>query len=335
MLYVGLDVHWKTSSLHILDENGKRIKARTIRGGWEKMLGELAKLRTPWSICYEAGCGYGTLHDRLRALGARVFVAHPGRTRMIFRSKRKNDRIDAEKLAKLLFLGEVPTVHVPSRAARAWRELIEFRCRLVEKRGRVKNALRALLRSLGIAMPRSLWSGKGLAWLAAVRLPGLSAQLRREMLLEELEQLEGKIARVTAALDRVAARSAAVTLLRTIAGVGPRTGEAVAAYVDRPERFTKNRAIGAYFGLVPSQDASAGANRLGHITREGPATVRKYLVEATWRVVALNPAARAFFDRVGGGKKDRRKIALVATAHWLLRCMLAMLRTGECWRYAA
>jgi transposase len=335
MLYVGLDVHWKTSSIHILDENGKKVKARTIRGGWEKMLAVLAGLPRPWSICYEASCGYGALYDRLRRLSSQVAVAHPGRARLIFRSKRKNDRIDAEKLAKLLFLDEVPRVHVPAPAARAWRELIEFRCRLVEKRVRVKNALRALLRGQGIAMPRSLWSRKGLAWLAAVSLPNLSAEVRRELLLDELDSLERKVARVTAELDRQAARQPAVSLLRTIPGIGPRTAEAVAAYIDRPERFTKNRAIGAYFGLVPCQDASAGVNRLGHITREGPATVRKYLTEAAWRVTALDPVARAFFDRIADGKKDRRKIALVATAHWLLRCMLSMLQTGECWRHAA
>lgn len=335
MRYVGLDVHWKTSSIHILDENGKKVKAQTIRGGWEKLLTVLATLPRPWSICYEASCGYGALYDRLRRLSSKVVVAHPGRARLIFRSKRKNDRIDAEKLAKLLYLDEVPQVHVPAPAARAWRELIEFRCRLVEKRVRVKNALRALLRSHGIAMPRSLWSRKGLAWLAAVALPNLSAEVRRELLLDELDGLERKVARVTAELDRLGARQPAVSLLRTIPGIGPRTAEAVVAYIDRPERFTKNHAIGAYFGLVPCQDASAGVNRLGHITREGPATVRKYLTEAAWRVTALDPVARAFFDRIAGGKKDRRKIALVATAHWLLRCMLSMLQTGECWRHAA
>lgn len=335
MLYVGLDVHWKTASIHILDENGKKVKAMTIRGGWEKMLAELKTLPRPWSVCYEASCGYGVLYDWLSRMSSKVVVAHPGQARLIFRTKRKNDRIDAQKLAKLLFLDEVPVVHVPSAQMRAWRELIEFRTRLVNRRVAVKNALRALLRSYGVTMPRSLWSGKGRAWLEQVPLSGRSAQLRRDLLLDDLRVADDKIARVTAELDAIADGSAAVTVLRTISGIGPRTAEAVAAYIDRPERFTKNHAIGAYFGLVPCQDVSAGKNRLGHITREGPATVRKLVVEATWRVIALNPSVKAFFERIHHGKKDRRKIALVATAHWLLRCMLAMLKTGECWREAA
>ena len=83
-----------------------------------------------------------------------VAVAHPGLLTLIFRSKHKNDRRDALKLAKLLYIGEVPTVHVPSADVRAWRELITFRRKLVEKRTRAKNGIRGLLRSLGIQAPR-------------------------------------------------------------------------------------------------------------------------------------------------------------------------------------
>ena len=46
----------------------------------------------------------------------RARTAHPGQLGLIFRSKHKNDRNDAERLAKLLYLGETPTVHVPSLA---------------------------------------------------------------------------------------------------------------------------------------------------------------------------------------------------------------------------
>lgn len=90
-----------------------------------------------------------------------------------------------------------------------------------------------------------------------------------------------------------------------------------------------------YFGLVPCQDASAGVNRLGHITRQGPATARKYLVEAAWQGVYRSPTIRAYFERVQHGRPERRKIALVATAHYLLRCMHAMLVRNQAWHEAA
>ena len=120
--------------------------------------------------------------------------------------------------------------------------------------------------------------------------------------------------------------------MKTIPGVGDRTAEAVVAWIDDPNRFRKIRTVGSYFGLVPSQDASASMNRLGHITREGPATVRSLLTEAAWQAVRRSPRVRGYYDRVRRGDPARRKIALVATAHYLLRVMLAMLQTGEVWR---
>ena len=87
--------------------------------------------------------------------------------------------------------------------------------------------------------------------------------------------------------------------------------------------------------MIPCQDASAGSNRLGHITHQGPATARKYLVEAAWQGVYRSPTIRAYFERLLHGRKERRKIALVATAHYLVRCMHAMLVSNRPWQEAA
>jgi transposase len=286
------------------------------------------------AICYEASCGYGHLFEQFSRVAARVVVAHPGQLRLIFKSKRKNNPVDAAKLALLLLLDQVPPVWVPSQDVRAWRRLIEHRRRTVDKRTRCKNQLRALLRTHGIALPpgKKLWALKQRAWLRSVALPTPVDALQRDILLEELDHQDRQVLRVTQELDRLARHHPGVMLLRTIPGVGPRTAEAVVAYIDQPGRFRRRKCIGAYLGLVPCQDASAGVNRLGHITREGPGTVRKLLIEAAWQGVRRSPRVRAFYDRIVGGKDDRRKIALVATAHWLARVMLAMLCHGEAWR---
>ena len=335
MLYVGLDVHWKTSSLCILDENGRRVKRLTIRSHWRDVLADIRRIAKPFAVCFEASCGYGYLHEELSKIACRVVVAHPGQLRLIFRSQRKNDRVDAEKLAKLLYLDEVPPAYVPSVEMRRWRETIEYRQRLVGKRVRCKNALRALLRSRALVAPRGLWSSKGLAWLENIELGDELTELRRAMLLEELTVLDRQVYRVTKVLNRIGNEHPGVIVLRTIPGVGPRTSEAVVAYVADPQRFNCTSRAGAYFGLVPSQDASAGVNRLGHITRQGPATVRKLLVEAAWQVIRRSEPVRKRFERIAQGKADRRKIALVAVAHYLVCCMVSMLKTGEVWRDAA
>jgi transposase len=295
---------------------------------------ELAKLKGKLFVCYEASCGYGHIYDLLRRVAQRVVVAHPGQLRLIFRAKRKNDRVDAEKLAKLLFLDEVPTVYVPSQNVRAWRQLIQHRVRIVNKRTRAKNACRAVLRSLGILAPGrfGLWTKNGMQWLRSLKLPNTLFGLQRDMLVAEIEIFNQQLKLAEKELKRFSEGNPAVQLLMTIPGVGLRTAEMVVAYLDDPARFHNIKAVGAYLGLVPCQDQSAKTNRLGHITREGPASVRRMLCEASWQAIRRSPTTRRYFERIQHGRKDRKKIAIVATAHYLARVMLSMLRTGEAWR---
>ena len=152
MLYVGLDLHDKRIVICVLCETGqvaRRAQVRTI----DEMRRILEALPDRFEVCYEASCGYGHYHDMLKPIAARVTVAHPGRLRLIFRSKDKNDRKDAERLAKLLYLGEAPAVHVPSGDVRTWRELITCRGRVIARRTRAKNSLRTLLRCAGVVPP--------------------------------------------------------------------------------------------------------------------------------------------------------------------------------------
>lgn len=335
MRYVGLDVHYRSSTYCVLDENGQELQCETIRGHWPKLLERLRTLGKPWTICFEASCGYGYLYRELSRMAQRVVVAHPGQLRLIFRAKRKNDRIDARKLAKLLYLDEVPAAYVPSQEVQSWRELVEHRRRMVDRQTTCKNALRSLFRGQGKIPPTGLWTKKGLAWLRQEEMPTPAARLKRDLLLDELDEAKRRVRTVTKALNALGEGHPGVLLLRTIPGVGLRTAEAVMAYVDQPDRFHRRKQVGAYFGFVPCQDASAGVNRLGHITRQGPATARKYLVEAAWQGVYRSPTIRAYFERIQHGRPERRKIALVATAHYLLRCMHAMLVRNEPWHEAA
>ena len=117
MFYVGLDIHAKRISICALNETGQVVHRSQVRS-IEEMMRVLGSLPDRFEVCYEASCGYGHFHDLLRPLAARVLVAHPGQLRLIFRSKNKNDRNDAKRLAKLLYLGETPTVHVPSLQVR-------------------------------------------------------------------------------------------------------------------------------------------------------------------------------------------------------------------------
>ena len=332
MYSIGLDVHAAMTAVCVLDPHGKRVREFVLRGPLAEAVAAVEKLHHelgPLRICYEASTAAGWLFDHLQGPGRKVLVAHPGKVRLIFRAKRKNDRIDARKLATLCFLDQVPQAHIPSPERRQWRSLIEYRRRLVEKRAAAKSRLRTLLRTHAIAAPRGLWTKKGQEWLTQQDL-GPCQSLQRDQLMQELHETRQKIVQTEAVLKKTAAQEPSVALLRTIPGVGIRTAEAVVAYIDEPRRFRRVKSVGCYFGLVPCEDTSV-KSRLGHITKEGPSTVRKYLTEATWQAVRRSPTIRARYERIRREDPKRSRLALIATAHYLLRVMLAMLQTGEEW----
>jgi transposase len=312
---------------------GIRFGSRRSRGDYGAVAEALSKVKEPFQVCYEASTGYGALYERLLPLAARVAVAHPGKLKLIFQSKKKHNRADAQKLAALMHLNQVPAVHVPNQQVRSWRGLIEHRRSLVDRVVALKNQVRALLRSQGIKGPagKRMWSKAGLGWLLQVKWPTALEELRLEILLEQLREFTAKLDRVTGVLDEMGQAHAGVRLLMTIPGVGARTAEAFVAYVDDARRF-RCGTIGAYFGLVPREDSTGDHRRLGHITREGPSTVRKLLTEAGWRGSCKSARIKGVFERHRKGDPGRRKQAIVATGHWLCRVMLAMLKSGEAFR---
>lgn len=335
MYSVGLDYHQKRSSLEILDAQGARFKSLEVKGDWRELLAKIDKeVPRPFKICFEASCGYGHLYDQLTKRANSVQVGHPGEMRLIFRSKKKHDRIDASKIGKILYLDVVPKVHVPKAEIRQWRGFIEFRRRLMGRIIAIKAQIRALCRGLGIVdLPagRKLFTNKGLAQLKEQKLEELPA-LQRDMLLDELESFTKQKKQVEKQLGKIAAKHHEIELLMSIPGVGIRTAEAFVAYVDDIRRFQKISQVGCYFGMVPCEDSSSDKRHLGHITKDGPGTMRWLICEAAWQGLNRSPTIRAFHHRVMNDDPDRRKIALVATGHYLLRVMAAMLRSGELWR---
>ena len=335
MKYVGIDAHKSQWTICVLNENGKKLLMTKVCGTWKDLLEATSKIPGPLSICFEASCGAGFLHDQLKKIAAKVVVAHPGKLKLIYAAKRKNDELDAERLAKILLLDAVPEVHIPKIDVRSRRALIELRRKLMGKRTAVKNTIRALLRSIGKIAPDKLWSQAGLSWLRDESFEITGDAIRRDMYLEELMEAQIKVNTITKELNRIGKSNEQVQLLMTVPGVGIRTAEAFAAYVDKAKRFSNLKSIGSYFGLVPTQDQSCDMNHLGHITRQGPSVVRWLLTEAAWEGYRRSPRIRSFFMRVQRNNPKRNKIAVVATAHYLARIMLSMLKNGEAWRTEA
>ena len=139
--------------------------------------------------------------------------------------------------------------------------------------------------------------------------------------LQQLEAVQAEIAAVEKRLDAIAAADERVKLLRTIPGVGPRLAAAIVALLDQPQRFRKASEVSAYVGLVPKELDSGETVRRGPITKQGSRLLRSLLVEVAWAGLRHNQWVRETYQRLSGGKKSRKKIAIVAVARRLLvRC---------------
>lgn len=296
----------------------------------------------PTMTLFETCTIAGWVHDLCRELGLDCRVANPlGDAWRWNHVKRKTDRDDAHKLVRMFILGELPTVHMPPREVREHRALVAFRQRLIERRTAMRNHIRALFQAQGLDLPpgHQAWTHEARAtWnkTFAKRITSCGAlELWRGTLQVELtlhDALETQITAVEKKLDALGKAHAGVRLLKTIPGVGPRTAEAVVAYLGDPHRFKNAREVSAYAGLVPRQFQSGTIDRKGRITKRGPAYLRKILVECAWLMRRYNTWGAQLIERISHGQTKRRKSAVVALARKLLVRCWAMLRKGEPWK---
>lgn len=320
-------------------ESGKhRFKtAFSTRGALAQLVKEVRPDRVVIEVCGMAGW----VCDELRAMGIEVQVANTTEDAWRWRKvKKKNDRRDALKAAQLSAVNQIREVHIPRIEVRQWRALIAFRQQLVRRRTRMKNHIRDLLLREGQILPsgKKNWTRLGLTRLEEMSQDlsevGMNEMWRGELAIElrQLRAVQEEIETVEGRLDAIGAADPRVQLLRTIPGVGPRLSEAIVALLDRPERFSKASQVSAYIGMVPKELDSGETQRRGKITRHGSRLVRSLLVEVAWAGLRHNQWVRETYQQITGGKKSRKKIAIVAVGRRLLVRCWAMLRDGTSWR---
>jgi transposase len=337
--YIGFDIDSKQITSCIV-EAGKKDRYRTIRANITMMKELLKQEKLDGSkihLVFEISGQAGFIYDSLIDCADSITVANPSKMTWIYRTTKKNDRLDARKMAVLLSIGEVPSVYMPSREVRQWRQMILHRRKIVTKVTQVKNRIRALLKSEGFSQPYdkgSWWKKVNRFWMINLSQDsGIGGcdlwRMHLSNLLEELCMLEKQLKRVTDYLDEYLSEKRESELLLSISGIGPRTTEAVLAYTDNLNRFDNYKQYCSYFGLTPKLDESGSTRRLGHISKHGPSVVRWVLCESAWKVIRKSKALKEFYERVKAGQDSRKKIAIVAVCRKLLCIMRAMLRDNE------
>ena len=300
--------------------------------------------KEPKKVVMEVCSIAGWIVDIARVLGKETETANTSNDAWRWKNvKKKNDKEDALKLARLSAMNQIPTVHMPAKKVREHRSLIKYRQRLVKNKTSIQNSIRAIFSGQGIsAVPKgsSAWTKDGLAWFRSHAKPlGKIRDIeqlwrgRLHIELQTFEAISKALKKVEDKLNKLGSADSRIRRLQTIPGVGPRLAETVVAFLDDPKRFQNGKHVGSYAGLTPRQYQSGQMERQGRISGQGNRLLRNLLIEVSWASLRYNPWARDTYNRLLRGSPSRKKIAITALARKLLVKCWAMLRDEEDWKY--
>ena len=349
--WVGLDVHARSVLASVLDAGSGELRTQSAPAASEQTVAWLSGLPRPVRVAYEAGpTGYGLARACAEA-GIACTVAAPSKIPRAPGDRVKTDRRDAERLARLLRLGELVAVRVPDPDEEAARDLVRAR---EDARGdlmRARHRLSKLLLRHGLVYEGSAWTLAHDAWLRRQRFTSRALTLAFEESYGAVAQAKGRRDALDHAIAELAGEppfAEVVGRLVCLRGVSTLTALALTVELGDWQRF-RPQSLGPFLGLVPSEDSSGERRRQGAITKTGNTHARRLLVEAAWhqrrpllasaalerrrqgQPAAVRARADASARRLHqrwhalAGRGKRRTIVAVAVAREL---------AGHCWALA-
>jgi transposase len=274
----------------------------------------------------EASATYRWLYNLLRPYGT-ILLAHPLRLRAMVQRRTKTDKLDAQLLANLLRIDQIPLAYIPPEPYQQLRELTRRRARLGRELAEAKIQLRALLARQNRQAPyRMPFGPRGLAWFGNQDF-GWIENLCRDELLARLTHYGQQAAIIDRHIERLGGAFPQTEALTPIHGIGLYSALLIVAEIGEPERFRLARQVGAYAGLTPRVHQSGGHCYRGSITRQGSAWLRWILVQAAMKTIRKDAALKNFYTRVR--KRSSAKIARVAAARKLAEICWRRLRRWQ------
>jgi transposase len=284
-------------------------------------------------IALETGMHSPWISRLLTELGHEVIVAHARNVRLIGESRKKDDRMDAQTLARLARIDPQLLSPVKHRSAKAQADLTVIRARagLVRARTALVNTARGLAKSYGERL-----RGCNVRNMNLEKAERLSPELQRalEPLLAALESLSERIREYNERIETLAQQSYPQTaLLKQIKGVGTLIAVTYMLTLEDPHRFGKSRDVGCYLGLQPGRRNSGQSQPQMHISKEGDPYLRTLLVQGAQHI--LGPFGVDCDLRRWGlklaerGGKSGKKRAIIATARKLAVLLHHLWVSGE------
>jgi transposase len=282
MYYIGLDVHKKTISYCIKDVSGRVYRQGTIGATRGELDSWMKTLPQPWTVALEATIFTGWIYDHLLPHAAAVKVAHPVMLRAIAASKKKNDRIDASKIADCLRCDFLPECHMASTEIRDRRRTLRYRYLLVRQMVQMKNRISGLLLETGVSHNKQrLHKVKYFRELLATN-PEVPDSIRPLLKLsrETIVRLHKTDYALVSSLQRDPVLAERVQNLRTVPGVGPITALTWALEIGDVSRIRSVKQAISYCGLCGEEKSSADKVLRTPLSKQRNKHVQHVLIEA-------------------------------------------------------
>ena len=330
MNYLGLDVHKKTISYCLRQADGTILREETIEATREALSALLESMPQPWSAGLEATMFSAWIYDHIRAQGGgTVKVAHSTMLKAIAAGKRKNDRLDARKIADLLRCDYFPECHMASPEIRNRRRVLRYRNLLVRQAVRMKTKVSGLLMETGIPYNKSkLHSKKYFYQMLEEQRSEMPESLPELLQLSRtsIETLTRMDYQLLSALEHDRLLAARVERLRTIPGVGTVVALTWALEIGDVHRFASLKKVVSCCGLCGAERSSAGKQRRTPISKQRNHHLQTVLVEAAKLAPRWHSELALVYDREK--QRGNRNRATLAVARKLAAYLLAVDR-GE------
>jgi len=284
-------------------------------------------------IAIEVGTHSPWVSRLLKSLGHEVIVANARQVKLISASSRKDDRLDAQTLARLARIDPQLLRPIQHRSEKAQQHLMKIRVRatLVDMRTSLVNAARGFTKAVGQRLPACDTDSMGMDQM--VELPAWLQETLKP-LLEQVESLTEKIKACDVAIEQIARSEYPETdVLRQVSGVGNLIALTFVLTVEDRQRFQKSRDVGCYVGLRPKRSESGESRPQLRITKEGDNYLRKMLVQGAHYILGWRgpdtDLRRWGLKLAARGGKNAKKRAIVAVARKLAVLLHALWVTGE------
>ena len=251
--YVGMDIGDKNSNYCFIDAKGNIFAEGTLATA-QAELSELFSSISKCRIAIEVGTHSPWIWTLLKSHGHEVIVANPRKVEAIHKNKRKNDKVDARTLARLVRADPELLYPIQHRGDQARQDLVLLRARegLISARTKLINCVRGQVKSLGGRLPSC--SAESFHHAVVEKLPE-SVKEALLPLVVQIGEMSQRIRVFDAQVVRMSEQKYPETeRLQQVRGVGPITSLTYILRLERPERFEKSRDVGSYLGLVPRQD---------------------------------------------------------------------------------